>query len=55
MIGKIWENNGSIALSVLYAKKEKIYSAYVCNHNSNSGKQVILLIMPNGEIWHILQ
>ena len=54
MIGKIWENNGSIALSVLYAKKEKIHSAYVCNHNSNSGKQVILLIIPSGEIWHYL-
>ena len=33
----------------MYAKKEKIYPAYVSKHNSNWGKQVILLIISNGE------
>ena len=28
-------NNVAISLNVLYAKKEKIYSAYVSNNNSN--------------------
>ena len=41
-----------IALNVLYAKKEKIYPAYVSKHNSNSEKQIILLVFPNGEGWH---
>ena len=27
-----------IALKVLFAKKEKIYPAYVSKHNSNNGK-----------------
>ena len=34
---------------VLYAKKEKIYPAYVSKHNSDHEKQVILLINPNRE------
>ena len=38
-----------IALKVLYAKREKIYPAYVSKHNSNYEKQVILWITPNGE------
>ena len=38
-----------IALQVLYAKREKIYPAYVLKHNSNREKQVILWITPNGE------
>ena len=33
----------------MYAKKEKIYPAYVSKHNSNREKQVILLMIPNGE------
>ena len=33
----------------MYAKKEKIYPAYVSKHNSNHGKQVILLIIPSRE------
>ena len=42
MIGKKNEkNNATIALDVLYAKNEKIYSAYVSKHNSNRQKQVI--------------
>ena len=40
--------NVTIALNILYAKKEKIYPAYVSKHNSNLEKQVILLIIPNG-------
>ena len=31
----------AIALSVLYAKNEKIYPAYVSKHNSNREKQII--------------
>ena len=45
--------NVTIAL-VLYAKKEKIYPTYVLKHNSNLEKQVILLMIPNGEKWHYL-
>ena len=43
-----------IPLNVLYAKKEKIYPAYVSKHNSNRKKQVIPLMIPNGEGWHYL-
>ena len=35
----------------MYAKKEKIYPTYVSKHNSNSEKQVILLMIPNEEGW----
>ena len=39
MIGKIFEkNNVAIAINVLYAKKEKIYPAYVSRHNINREK-----------------
>ena len=31
-----------------------IYPAYVSKHNSNREKQVILLMIPNGEGWHYL-
>ena len=48
---KDWEkfekNNVTITLNVLYAKKEKIYPAYVLKHSSNCEKQVILLIISN--------
>ena len=30
-------------------KKKKIYPAYVSQHNSNGEKQVIRLMIPNGE------
>ena len=33
----------------MYAKNEKIYSAYVLKHNSNCEKEAILLMIPNGE------
>ena len=52
---KIEKNNVTIALNVLYAKKEKIYPAYVSKHNSNCEKQFILLMISNGEKpWHYL-
>ena len=51
---KIELNNVTIALNVLYAKKEKIHPAYVSKRNSNCEKQVILLMIPNGEAWHYL-
>ena len=34
---------------MMYAIKEKIYPAYVSNHNSNREKQVILLMISNGK------
>ena len=51
---KLTKNNVTIALNVLYAKKEKIYPAYVSKHNSNCEKQVILLMIPNRQIRHYL-
>ena len=48
------KNNLKGALRVLYAKIEKIYSAYVPKHNSNREKQAISLMIPNGEGWHYL-
>ena len=38
----------------MYAKKEKIYAAYVSKHNSNREKEVTLLMIPNGEGWHYI-
>ena len=46
---KFEKNNVTIALNVLYANKEKIYSAYVSKQNSNREKKVILLMIPNEE------
>ena len=46
---KTEKNNPTIALNILYAKEEKIYSAYVSKHNSNREKQVIFLMIPNEE------
>ena len=37
---KLEKNNVTIAFNVLYAKKEKIYPAYVSKHNSNREKKV---------------
>ena len=34
---------------MMYVIKEKIYPAYVSNHNSNREKQVILLMISNGK------
>ena len=45
----------AIALNVLYVKKEKLYPANVSKYNSNHEKQVILLLISNGEKqWHYL-
>ena len=39
----------------MYAKNEKIYPAYVSKNNSNREKQVILLMISNGEkLWYYL-
>ena len=35
-------------------KKKKIYPSYLSKHNSNREKQVILLMIPNGEQSHYL-
>ena len=52
---KIEKTNVTMALNVLYAKKVKIYPAFVSKHNSNREKQVILLMISNGEeLWHYL-
>ena len=46
---KVEKNNVTIALNILYAKKVKRDPAYVSKHNSNREKQVIILMIPNGE------
>ena len=51
---KFEENNQTIALNVLYAKKERLYHAYVSKNNSNREKQVLLLMILNGEGRHYL-
>ena len=51
---KFEENNQTIALNVLYAKKERKYPAYVSKNNSNREKQVLLLMILNGEGRHYL-
>ena len=43
------KTNATVVLNVSYAKKEKIYPAYVSKHNSNRQKQVFLLMISNGE------
>ena len=48
---KIFEkNNLTVAINVLYSKKEITYSAYVSKHNSNREKQFILLMISKGGI-----
>ena len=55
MTGKnLRKNHRTIALNILYAKKEKIYLGYVSKHNSNRENQVIILMISNGEGWHYL-
>ena len=64
LLEKFEKNNVTITINVLYAKKEKIYFAYVSKHNLNHEKQVILLMIPNGngreaesegwQLWHYL-
>ena len=42
---KIETNNVTVALNVLYAKKDKIYTVYVSKNNSSRKKQVIFLMI----------
>ena len=35
-------------------KKMNIYPADISEHNLNHEKQIILLVLPNGEGWHYL-
>ena len=47
---KIETNNVTIALNVLYTKKKiYIYPVNVSKHNRNRKKQVIILMISNGE------
>ena len=41
---KFEKNNVTLAFDVLYAKKEKLYPAYVSKHNLDCEKQVFLLM-----------
>ena len=56
--GKDWKkselNNESIALNILYVPHNtgKIHLAYKSKHNLTREKQVILLIITDGEKWH---
>ena len=55
LLEKNEKNNVTIALNVLYAKKEKLYLAYVSKHNFSCEKQVILLMISKRErLWHYL-
>ena len=51
---KFDKSNRTIALNVLYAKKEKEYPPYVSKRNSNREKQSVLLMIPNGQKSHYL-
>ena len=55
MIGKnLRKIMEQLLLMFFTLKKKKVYSAYVSKQNSNCEKQVILLMIPNGEGWHFL-
>ena len=43
-----------ISLIVLYSKHKEIYPACNSIHNLQCEKQVIFLMIPNGEWWHYL-
>ena len=43
------KNNPTIALNILYTKEKEIYPAYILNHNSVRGKQIIHLMIANKE------
>ena len=47
---KIEKNNGTIALNVLHAKKEKIYLVYVSKNNSDREKKFIPLMIREANI-----
>ena len=57
--GKDWkklESNNEITLNILYVphNTKKIQVAYKSKHNLTCDKQVILLMISNGENWHYL-
>ena len=41
------KNNPTTALNILYIKEKEICLAYISKINSNWGKQIILLMIPN--------
>ena len=43
-----------ISLNILYAIKEKNYILLTFQNNLNCEKQVILLMIPNGKVWHYI-
>ena len=51
-----FESNNEIALNILYVphNTKKINIAHKSKHNLTREKQVILLMISNGEIWHYL-
>ena len=53
---KKFELNNEIALNILYVphNTRKIHVAYKLKHNITCDKQVILLMISNGENWHCL-
>ena len=53
---KIFELNNEIALNLLYLphNTKKIHIAFKSKHNLMQEKQVILLMIRNGENWHYL-
>ena len=56
MIGKNLRKIMQQLLLMFCMLKRKIYPAYVSKHNSNRGKQVIFLMISNGDKqWHYLE
>ena len=53
---KKFELNNEVALNILYVphNTKKIEIAYESKHNLTREKQIILLMISNGEIWHYL-
>ena len=53
---KFEQNNESIVLNILYVphNTKKIHIAYKSRHNLTREKQVILLMITDGEKWHCL-
>ena len=58
-MGKDWkkfESNNKVVLNILYVphNTKKIDIAYKSKHNLTREKEVILLMISNGEKWHYL-
>ena len=53
---KKFELNNEVALNILYVphNTKKIENAYKSKHNLTREKQIILLMISNGENWHYL-